>query len=76
MSEMYKIVSESVEQIQNDMLTPEKIQEQVNDAYDVNGELDFNKLFTVIMRISTAASNNVLLTTLEKLQDEGYLSKD
>ncbi|MCE5089188.1 MULTISPECIES: hypothetical protein [Staphylococcus] len=76
MSEMYKIVSESVEEIQNDMLTPEKIQEQVNDAYDVNGELDFNKLFTVIMRISTAASNNVLLTTLEKLQDEGYLSKD
>ncbi|MCO4357969.1 hypothetical protein BU586_11165 [Staphylococcus agnetis] len=76
MSEMYKIVSESVEEIQNDMLTPEKIQEQVNDAYDVNGELDFNKLFTVIMRISTAASNNVLLTTLEKLQNEGYLSKD
>lgn len=76
MSEMYKIVSESVEKIQNDMLTPEKIQEQVNDAYDVNGELDFNKLFTVMMRISTAASNNVLLTTLEKLQDEGYLSKD
>ncbi|MCD8825394.1 hypothetical protein [Staphylococcus gallinarum] len=76
MSEMYKIVSESVEEIQNEMLTPEKIQEQVDDAYDADGELDFNKLFTVIMRISTAASNNVLLTTLEKLQEEGYLSKD
>lgn len=68
------IVEESVNEVETEYFSNESVNQRFSNVIDEYGEVDYDEMVSALIETTTHYSNSVLLTTLEKLSDEGRLN--
>ena len=77
MSSKYEqIVQESSEFVQREFFSQEYFDSRMMETRDEFGDVDLEKVFSLVIDICTGYSSTVLAETLERLAAEGYLKSD
>ncbi|HDD0308104.1 TPA: hypothetical protein O9547_001373 [Staphylococcus aureus] len=75
-SRFEEIVQESSEFVQNTFFSQEYFDSRMLDARDEFGDVDLEKVFSLVIEVCSGYSSTVLAETLERLAAEGYLKSD
>ncbi|MEB8265145.1 hypothetical protein [Mammaliicoccus sciuri] len=75
-SRFEQIVQESSEFVQNEFFSQEFFDSKMLETRDEYGEVDFEKVFSLVIEVCSGYSSTVLAETLERLAAEGYLKSD